>query len=194
MSHVANMFRERRLTLGLTTGELAKLLGYKGNSISKGVNRLNDFEASGQLHHNLFVKLVEVLVIPLEKLTIALEADYREWAAWADEPIEPQLVLRAMACVYPHLHIPERIKTQDDLKRYAAAVARKYRKKVSLTASRKQTFIFDEQGEIEDVIEAKPFASLEPTMRIGGRRFQLQCTDDTVRIKEYRKHDCQEAG
>jgi len=189
MSHVANFFRARRVERGLTTGALAKLLGYKGNSISKGVNRIDEFEASGQLHRNLLVKLVEALDVNQATLERLLDADYKEWAAWADEPIEPRLVLRAMACVYPHLHIPERLKTLDDLKRYAAAVARKYRKKVALVASRKQTFIYGADGRIEEVIEAKPFASLEPSMRIGGRRFRLQCDNDTVRIEEYRKHE-----
>jgi len=175
------------LAKDLTTGSLARIAGYR--NISKGSNRIHEFEESGDIHRDLLVKLVEALGIDQATLERLLDADYRDWAAWADEPIEPRLVLRAMACVYPHLHIPERIRTLDDLQRYAAAVARKYRKKVALVASRKQTYIYGPDGRIEEVIEAKPFASLEPCMRIGGRRFKLQCTDDGVRIEEHRKHE-----
>jgi hypothetical protein len=170
---------------GLTTGQLARLVGYK--NIGKGVNRINEFEESGDLHRDLLVKLVEALEIDQPTLERLLDADYKEWDRWASQPITPRLVLRAMACVYPHLHIPDRINTLDELKRYATAVARKYRKTVALVASRKQTFIFDGQGRIERIIEASPFRSLEPCMRIGGRRVTLRCVEDKIQIEEYCK-------
>jgi hypothetical protein len=186
-TNLSRYFKQRRLEMGLTGGKLAGMIGYK--NVGKGANRIHSFEESGELHRDLLLKLVEALDIDQDTLERLLDADYKAWSAWADEPIEPQLVLRAMACIYPYLHIPERLKTLDDLKRYAAAVARKYRKQVALIASRRQTFLFNEQGKIDRVIKASPFQCLEPSMRIGGRRLRLQCTDRGVRIQEYRKHD-----
>lgn len=186
-TNLSRFFKEQRLAKGLTSGQLAAMIGY--HNINKGSNRIHCFEESGEIHRDLLVKLVEALEIDQDTLERLLDADYKEWSAWADEPIEPQLVLRAMACVYPYLHIPDRLKTLDDLKRYTAAVARKYHKQVALIASRKQTFLYGPTGKLDRVIEASPFQCLEPSMRIGGRRLRLQCTDGGVRIEEYRKHD-----
>src|SRR4051812_17093587 len=65
MSHFSVLFRRRRVERGLTTAQLARLLGYR--NVTRGCNRIRKFEAGGKVAPDLLSKLAEALgVTPAE--------------------------------------------------------------------------------------------------------------------------------
>src|SRR5947209_5529855 len=86
-----------RMEKGLSRGQLARLVGYE--NISKGANRIHQFETSGKTaDHELLRKLAAVLEIDETTFVDLAKRDRREfledWRRWANEPIQPFLVIR----------------------------------------------------------------------------------------------------
>ena len=173
-THLAKFFRRRRITSGLRYGELARSCGYK--NIAKGCNRIQRFEARGEIDLPLLVKLGQVLAISDEDISGCIAADKANWERWADEPIEPHLVVRLMAAVYSDKRIPTELHaSRDAMEQFASQFAEEKRLKVCLVLSRRLRCWFDGQGtkysETHDTFQK----SYAPFMRLpgSGKKFLL---------------------
>ena len=74
------------------------MVGY--SNIAKGIRRIETFEGCGDITNDLLVKLAAALEIDEETIGRLSEEDLREWAAWANEPIKPYMVVRLIAAMY----------------------------------------------------------------------------------------------
>jgi transcriptional regulator with XRE-family HTH domain len=176
-SKLAEHFRKTRLSKGLRVGHLARLVGY--NNVSKGANRINKFEGGGDIQAQLLLKLADVLGIDRQTVDRLIEEDRRqffeEWNAWANEPIHPYVVVRAMAAIYCPHDLPEEIQSVEEAEAYAAALCRKWHVKCCLVLSRRISVWFAEDGSIYDVTEAVPGQGVTPE---GDGRGRDGCEQD----------------
>ena len=60
-THLSQHFQNRRLEMGLSLTQLAKLVGYA--NVSKGHRKIDTFERTGVCHPALFAKLTAALGI-----------------------------------------------------------------------------------------------------------------------------------
>ncbi|WP_152054393.1 helix-turn-helix domain-containing protein, partial [Tautonia marina] len=130
MSHVGNLFKQRRVERNLTFGQLARMVGYE--NLSRGSNRIQAFERGGKVAPDLLEKLVEALEIDHQDVRRMAAEDYRDWLAWANEPVRPYLVLRYMACVYQRIELPDDLLEPEAAEAYASQVAKMKRLMVCL--------------------------------------------------------------
>ncbi len=171
MSHLSNLFRRRRMERGLRPGQLARLLGYK--NITKGANRIQSFENGGKARPDLLGNLAKALEISPEEIQGAIVEDYRNWLAWADEPIRPHVVVRLLAAVYQRVELPDEALDPEAAEAFAARLARERRMRTWLVLSRRASIQFDKAGRRLGRMEATPEMSCEPHAVIGGRRVQF---------------------
>ena len=179
-TNLSNYFRQRRIRLGLRHGDLARLMGYK--SVFGTANKIVMFEERGDILAEVFRKLAVALGIDETTIQRLIEQDRREfvqqWNKWADEPIEPHLVFRAIPGVYFEQEMPpslsseiaEGVRTAEAMERYAAEFAKDHHTKVWLVLSRRLTVHFDEDGTKKDVQKATPGQCNSPYMCLGGSR------------------------
>jgi hypothetical protein len=172
VSHLSSLFRRRRVQRRLTTGQLARLLGY-GN-VSKGSNRITSFEATGKVAPDLLARLAEVLEIGPDEIRQAAYEDYEDWLAWTSEPVRPHIVMRLMACVYQRVQLPDDALTGEAAEAFATAVAREKKMRTWLVLSRRVSVYFDAEGSKGGRIEATPEMPCEPYAMIGGKRVQFE--------------------
>jgi len=177
-TNLSAYFQQRRLVLGLRPGEVVRRMGYK--SIVGTTNKVVLFEERGDIRPDLFDKLKAAFEIDDATVVRLIEEDRREfverWNQWANQPIEPHLVVRAIPGVYMEQEIPhslsseiaEGVKTPEAMEQYAADFAKQFGKKVWLVLSRRLTIFFDENGTKRQVIEAAPGEMNGPYMQIGG--------------------------
>jgi transcriptional regulator with XRE-family HTH domain len=171
-THLSRFFRQRREARKLSFGDLARRLGYK--NISKGSNRVIKFERDARIQPDLFRKLVAVLEISVEDIRRCVEADKAQWEAWADEPIEPHLVVRVMCAVYSTKRIPVELQSsQAAMEEFASAFAKERKWRVWLVLSKRTRVWFDEKGARTGVTEDTFEESFGPYMRLGGKTFLL---------------------
>ena len=156
---------------GLRPGQLARLLGYR--NVSKGANRIQSFETGGKARPDLLGKLTEALGIGPEEIQRAVAEDYRDWLAWADEPIRPYVVVRILACVYQQVQLPDDALESETAEAFAARLARERRMRTWLVLSRRASIQFDETGRRLGRVEATPETPCEPYAVIGGGRVQF---------------------
>ena len=193
-THLSRFFRERRIDLGLRPGDVARRMGYK--SLHGACNKLIYFEERGDIPVDLFRKLAVALRIDDEIITGLIEQDRREylaqWTAWANEPVEPEIVFRAIPGVFAGHPIPEHLKTTEEMEQYAQAFAIQNHKKTWLVLSRKLRVYFDEEG-TKSVQEAAPAECNGPYMRLGSskKRFLFGGSGITP-ITEPEKHQPRE--
>jgi hypothetical protein len=172
-------FTAQRLAKNLSRGDLARLVGYR--NISKGSNRIFQFEREGIIHDDLLVKMAKVLGIDwstVEKLAQQDRQDHIEaWTKWADEPVPMKMVVRLMATVYSHCRIPEEITTPKEAEKYASAMARLRKMRICLVLNRRQSVWIGADGIVERRTDATPFGEPNlPWMALkGGRKFLLKC-------------------
>jgi len=176
-------FKDRRLTLGLRPGEVARRMGYK--SIVGAANKIRRFEETGSIHAELFVKLALVLDIDQATVERIAQEDQRRfvaaWNAWADVPIRPHLVLRWIPAVYSHRDVPEKIiGDQPAMERYASALAKEIRKRVDLVISRRHSVHYDEDGSRRFEHHAQPGEVNGPFMRLKGSKKSFLFDDNLV--------------
>ena len=88
MSHLGDYFRNRRIAWKLTLSQVARLLGYE--NLSRGCNRIKAFETGGKAHPDFLRKLAKVLEVGPEEVRQRVAEDYRDWLAWANEPVRPE--------------------------------------------------------------------------------------------------------
>jgi hypothetical protein len=177
-SQLADHFRRIRIQSGLRLRQLSRLVGYK--NAQKGSNRIQRFEQRGEIHADLLGKLADVLCIDSETVDALIEQDRREfalaWNRWADQPIQPSLVIRWLSAVYARRELPGEIESLQEAEAYSAATARRLRKKVCLKWSRRCSVWFDETGVVTVKTEARAGVSSGPSMWLSGshRRFVLE--------------------
>lgn len=171
-THLSRFFKERRLAKGLRVSELARHCGYK--NLSKGSRRINDFEASGGIDERLFVKLANILEVDEETISRLAEQDQaeflRNWNEWADEPVEPCVVVRAIPGCMVSPKIPPGVTTQEEMEAFASRIAEQHTKKVWLVLSRRVSIYFNESAAARRVIHAKPGQSNCPYMTLKGSK------------------------
>ena len=93
-----------------------------------------------------------------------------EWIAWANVPVEPEIVFRAIPGVFAGHPIPDALeKRPSEMEAYTQEFATKYHKKTWLVLSRKLRVYFDEDG-TKSVQEAAPGEINGPWMRLGSSR------------------------
>jgi len=171
VSHLSNCLRKRRTEKKLSLGQVAHLLGY--TNLSKGANRIQRFEVGGKIAPDLLTKLSEVLEIGPDEIRQRINEDYRDWLAWADEPVRPYIVVRLMACVYQRVQLPDEALTEEAAGAFASKVAKEKNMRAWLVLSRRVSVGFDASGEERGRMEATPEMPCEPFMMIGGRRVQF---------------------
>jgi len=171
-THLSKFFRQRRLDLGLRLPDVARRCGYQ--NLSKGSNKIDRFENTGEVHPALYVKLVAALGIDQETCDRLNEEDRRqarrEWLEYINEPVEPTLVFRALPGAYFGKDLPEGCDTIEEMEAFASDFARRSGKLVWLMVSRKLTIRFGTAGEKISVEEATPDHPNAPYMRLKGSR------------------------
>jgi transcriptional regulator with XRE-family HTH domain len=171
MSHLGDHFRARRMDRKLSTGELARMVGY--SNLSRGSNRIQAFESGGKVAPDLLSKLASALEISPDEVRRLAAADYRDWLDWASEPIRPHIVLRHMACVYQRLELPDDALAPEAAEAFAARLAAEKKRMVCLVLSRRLSIGFDATGKEYQRLEAAPDVPCEPYALIGGKRVQF---------------------
>ncbi len=193
-TNLSRFFRERRIDLGLRHGDVARQLGYK--SLPGVCNKIVMFEERGDILAAVFTKLAVALGIDDEKIKALVEQDRKqymeEWIAWANVPVEPEIVFRAIPGVFAGHPIPAHLHTTEEMEQYAQEFATKYHKKTWLVLSRKLRVYFDEDG-TKSVQESAPGEINGPWMRLqGSRKTFLFGGDGIVPITEPQKHGVEE--
>jgi transcriptional regulator with XRE-family HTH domain len=171
-THLSRFFRQRRESLKLSFGDVARRLGYK--NVAKGANKVIKFERDGNIRPDLFRKLAAVLEISADDIRRCVEADKAEWVAWADEPIEPHLVARIMCAVYSTKSIPQELQSsQTAMEEFASAFAKERKWRVWLVLTKRTRICFDEKGHRTGVSEDTFEESFGPYMQLGAKKFVL---------------------
>lgn len=174
-TRLSRFFEQQRIGKGLKPGQVAVLIGYA--NISKGGSRIRSFEQTGSVSKELFEKLAAFFETDTDIIEKLVEEDRREffqkWLVWANEPIQPHLVVRLIAAVYSRRELSPDIGTIEEAEVWAAAVARESRLKCCLVWSRRLSIWFDEIGRLVGRTEAVPGEVNVPWMRIGGKPFVL---------------------
>lgn len=171
-THLSRFFRQRRIALGLRLSDAARRCGYK--NVSKGSNRIDRFENTGEIHVLLYPKLAAALGIDQETCDRLNAEDAkqarREWLEYINTPVEPTLVFRALPGAYFGRDLPEGCDTIEQMEAFASDFARRSGKLVWLIVSRKLTIRFDTDGSKISVEEATPDHPNAPFMCLRGSR------------------------
>lgn len=185
MSNTLGTFcRDRREELGLTLGELARMLGYR--NVNKGVRRILQLEREGTVKEDLLVKLAEALGIDLPTIERLMDQDYSEylrgWEQWVNEPQPMFLVVKLMPAVYAKKDLPAEVTTSEQAEAWACEYARQDRLRVCLVVSRRLSVWIDAEGNVEGRTEATPDNPNMPWMKLPGNRrkflFGLEESDE----------------
>jgi len=170
-TNLSAYFRQRRIDLGLRPGDVARRMGY--TSLAGACNKLIMFEDRGDIHADLFVKLAAVLGVDQATIDTLIAEDRKQfleaWEAWSNEPIEPEIIFRAIPGVFAGHQLPKHLKTTEEMEAYARDFAVKYHKKTWLVLSNKLRVYFNEEGK-RSVQEAAPGECNGPWMRLGRSR------------------------
>jgi transcriptional regulator with XRE-family HTH domain len=180
VSNLGTLFRNRRVERGLTTGQLARLVGYR--NLTRGCNRIHKFESGGKVSPDLLARLALALEVTPDEIRSPLSEDYREWLAWANEPMRPYTVIRHLACVYQRIELPDDALDPEAAEVFAARLARERKRMVCLVLNRRLSIGFDATGNEYQRLEATPEMPCEPYVEIGGRRCLFNFSgDESVR-------------
>lgn len=179
-TRLSKFFQQRRLERGLRLSDLARLCGYL--NISRGCNRIKNFEGCGGIDARLFAKLATALKIDESTIARLAEQDreeyLRNWNEWADQYQTPHVCVRAIPGVIISVQLPPEAETQEEMEAFVADIAERQRKKVWLVLSRRLTILFDESASVRKVIHAKPGSSNCPYMRLKGSRKKFVFTSE----------------
>jgi hypothetical protein len=168
MSHLTDLFHQRREASGIALGDLARSCGY--SNVSKGSNRIQKFERTGEIEPILLGKLASALGITPIEIHRAVAQDRAEWEAWSSEPIEPHLIVRLVAVFYSRSAIPVELRgDRVAMEEYSADYAALNRVRVCLVLSRRLRVWFDRDGRCSGVTEDSFEQSYAPLMKINGR-------------------------
>lgn len=173
MTHLSSYFHDQRLRLGLSLGQAAAVIGFQ--NLSKGSNRIQNFERTGIASSSLTRSLADVLQIDEETIDLLNDQDreeqIRRWDKWADEPTPMHLIVRWIPSVYCRKPLPAEVQTPAEAEQFASQFAKDQGKKVWLALNRRQTVAFKEDGSISRRTEATPFGGGGlPFSEVGGKR------------------------
>ena len=189
MTPLGQFLRERRIAAGFDRpGLLARLLRPDRplDSVSRLGSRIRKFEEECVGDRTLFNEIVQALGISLQELTPVLEAEdaFRkaqetdrrlEWETWADEPITPFLVTKAIPGIYFSQEAPPGTSTLEDAEAWAAQVMKEngFRNPWArcLVFTRRLSVWFDRKGLVMERRPSTPDDPGQPFMRIGARPF-----------------------
>ena len=133
-THLSRFFRQRRLDLGLRLPDVARRCGY--TNLSRGSNRIDRFEQNGDVHPELYVKLIAALEIDQATCDRLNEHDKqqarREWLEYINTPVQSHIVFRALPGVFIGKDLPEGCDTIEAMEAFASDFARRSGKLVWL--------------------------------------------------------------
>jgi len=185
-THLAKLFKQRRLDLDLRPGQVARRMGR--TSPAGCANRICLFEQSGEIKSKLFDELQAALGISDEEVETALERDRRDHMAafleWRSQPTEPHLVVRAIPGFFFERQLPEGLESLEEMEQFAATFAKKLHKMVWLCpGTRRFTVRFDENGDKLGVVEATPDTMTTPWMKLakGRKKFLFGVGDGGIK-------------
>jgi len=172
MSHLSDLFQQRREATGISFGELARKCGY--SNVSKGSNRIQKFEQSSKFEPTLLGKLAAALGITSAEIHRAVEQDRAEWEAWASEPIEPHMIVRLVAAFYSRSAIPLELRgDRAAMEGFAGDYAATNRVRVCLVLSRRLSVWFERDGRCSGATEDTFGKRNGPVMTVEGRDFLI---------------------
>jgi hypothetical protein len=189
-TNLSRFFRQRRLDLGLRLPDVARRCGYQ--NLSKGSNKINRFEESGEIHVGLYPKLATALGIDQITCDRLNEEDRqqarRDWLDYLATPIKPYLAFRAIPGVFFSKNIPEGCTTIEEMEAFATEFIGRGHKETWLVVSRKLTIRFARDGSKISVDEATPDCPNAPVMRLkkGRTPFLFGC-DSGASVKPLQK-------
>jgi hypothetical protein len=164
-------FEQKRLDRGLKPGQLARLAGCC--NVQKNGSRIRSFELSDSIGQELFEKIAAVLEIDADPIKRLIEQDrrefYEEWLAWANEPIQPYLVIRLIAAVYSGRAVPPDITTREEAEKWASTVAKEIGRQCCLVWNRRTSCWFNEEGKLTHRTRAKPGEPNVPWIKVGRK-------------------------
>jgi hypothetical protein len=170
-NHLGSHFRARRLTLGLTPGDVARRLGYR--NVSKGARRLRDLEAGQGAPADFLARLAAQLGVTPEAVRELSERDRREyveaWERWASEPVLPQVVVRLLPGFFGNFRLPEGVTTPEAAVAHGQELARRLHKIVFVRLNRRESVTLNELGEVTSRSVATPDRDIGPSLRLGGK-------------------------
>ena len=185
-TNLSRFFKRRRLALGFRPGQVARLMEYK--SIVGACNKLIYFEERGEIVADLFFKLAAALRITQATIQRLLDEDQQQyleaWNRWADQPIEPYVVIRAIPAFPFTKDIPPECTTQEEMEEFAGDIAERLHKQVVLVLTRRLRIVFDESAANRSVHEAQPGQCDGPYMRLAGSRKKFLMGDQFRQITE----------
>lgn len=172
-NHLGELFRARRAALGWSLGEVARRLGTK--NVSKACNRVVRLEREGEVEDHFLPRLAATLDVDEYAVREAIRADRlayeRAWEEWADQPVPPTVVLRAIPGFMVGVSVPPDATTPEAVVTFAQALAARLKKKVFVSLSRRETVGITETGEINGRFFATPDS--DPCPAMGLKRVKL---------------------
>jgi transcriptional regulator with XRE-family HTH domain len=172
-NHLGELFRARRAALGWSLGEVARRLGYR--NASKAANKVLRLERLGDAEDGFLLRLAAVLGITEQEVREASRADRlayeRAWSEWADQPVPPSVVMRAVPGFMLGVPVPADATTPEAVIAFAQAHAARLRRKVFVTLSRRETVGITEAGEINGRCFATPDSDPCPSMTLKRLKF-----------------------
>jgi transcriptional regulator with XRE-family HTH domain len=89
MNNLGDYFHEQRIGLGLSLGQVARMVGRQ--NISKAANQICLFERDGNITEDLLAALANALGIDIPTVQNLIEQDrqahLKAFEAWASEPV-----------------------------------------------------------------------------------------------------------
>lgn len=172
-THLSRHFEKKRLALDFKPSELARITGC--TNILKNGNRIRQFEITGTISRELLQEIAAALEVDPATIERLVELDRREifeqWLQWANEPIQPYVVIRLIPAVYSNRPVPPEMATMEEAESWASSIAKEIRKCCCLVWNRRISCWFNEDGSLGERIEAVPNDPNVPWMRIGGKHF-----------------------
>ena len=132
--------------------------------------------------------MADVLGIDRATVEALVEEDRRrffeEWNEWANQPIQPHLVVRLMAAMYSPIDLPDEIQSVEEAEAFAADFSKTNRLKSCLVLSRRVSVWFREDGSVSSVTEAVPGQPNSPYMRIGNRECVVKSVEHGLAVQQ----------
>lgn len=158
---------------GWPLAEVARRLGYE--NVSKGCNKVLRLEREGVADDDFLRRLAAVLGI-CEGVVVYLTRQDRlsylaAWEEWADQPVPPSVVVRAVPGFMLGVPVPADATTPEAVVAFAQAHAARLRSKVFVALSRRESVGVTEAGDINGQFHTRPDTDPCPLLSVGRRRF-----------------------
>ena len=155
-TNVSRYFAQLRKQRGIQPGQLAQLL--HASNVSKIGSLIRQFELYGEINSYWLEKLIHELRPDPDSLQHCIEldqADYikevqaqkQAWESWADQSINPYLMVRYMPAVYGIREVPSAfISTRHSAEDWAIDELKRFSAKGFLNWTRREQTFFDKGG------------------------------------------------